>query len=164
MQDKYIQILSIALVSAGFMFIAFLYWSEPRSLAEVATKGQVATGTYSIDKAEAERGITSFNNDRFEDARAAFARADPERRDPTTQFYVAYSYYRQGWGRVYNDDGLFKLGLDAVNHVIELDPNYRTQDTSLGLKTPVDLKHELEEGLRLTVSDLNPMKLTRERK
>jgi len=146
------------------VFIAFLYWSEPRSLAEVATKGQVATGTYSIDKAEADRGIASFRSDRFEEARAAFARADPERRDAGTQFYVAYSYYRQGWGRVYNDDALFKLGLDAVNHVIELDPNYRTQDASLGLKTPADLKNELEEGLKLTASDLNPMKLMRERK
>jgi len=164
MRDKYIHILSIALVTVAFVFIAFLYWSEPRSLAEVATKGQVATGTYSIDKAEADRGIASFRSDRFEEARAAFARADPERRDAGTQFYVAYSYYRQGWGRVYNDDALFKLGLDAVNHVIELDPNYRTQDASLGLKTPADLKNELEEGLKLTASDLNPMKLMRERK
>ncbi len=164
MQDKYIQILAIALVTAGLVFIAFLYWSEPRSLAEVATKGQVATGTYSIDKVEAGRGIASFNGDRFEDARAAFSRADPERRDPATQFYVAYSYYRQGWGRLYNDDDLFKLGLDAVNHVIEIDPNFRTQDASLGLKTPADLKHEFEEGLKITPSDLSPMKLTRERK
>ena len=164
MQDKYIQILSIALVTAGFVFIGFVYWSEPRSLAEVATKGQVATGTYSINKDEANRGIASFNNDRFEDARASFARADPERRDTATQFYVAYSYYRQGWGRLYNDDDLFKLGLDAINHVIELDPNYKTQDASLGLKTPSDLRHELEEGLKITPSDLNPMKLTRERK
>jgi tetratricopeptide (TPR) repeat protein len=164
MQDKYIHILSIALVTGALVFIAFLYWSEPRSLAEVATKGQVATGTYSVDKAEADRGIASFNSERFDEARAAFARADPERRDPAVQFYMAYSYYRQGWGRVYNDDALFKQGLDAVNHVIDLDPNYRTQDASLGVKTPADLKHELEEGLKLTASDLNPMKLMRERK
>lgn len=164
MQDKYIQILSIALVTIGFVFIAFLYWSEPRSLAEVATKGQVATGTYSIDKAEADRGIVSFNSDRFEDARAAFARADPERRDPGTQFYIAYSYYRQGWGRMYNDDDLFKLGLDEVNRVMRLDPNFRTTDPSLSLKSPGELKTELEEGLKITPSDFNPMRLTRERK
>jgi hypothetical protein len=163
MQDKYIQIFGIALVVAGFAFITFLYWAEPRTLAEVATKGQVATGTYSVDKAETDRGIASFRSDRFDDARAAFSRADPERRDPTVQFYVAYSYYRQGWGRLYNDDDLFKLGLEAVNHVIDLDPNFRTQDPALGLKTPADLKHELEEGLKITPSDFNPMKLTRER-
>jgi tetratricopeptide (TPR) repeat protein len=164
MQDKYIHILSIALVTAGFVIVGLLYWAEPKSLAEVATKGQVATGTYSIDKAEADRGIVSFRADRFDEARAAFARADPERRDAGTQFYVAYSYYRQGWGRLYNDDALFKLGLGAVDRVIELDPNYRSPDPSLGLKTPSELKNELEEGLKITASDLNPMKLTRERK
>ena len=164
MRDRYIHILSIAIVIAGMAVVAFLYWAEPRSLAEVATKGQVATGTYSIDKDEANRGITSFRSDRFEDARAAFARADPERRDPGTQFYVAYSYYRQGWGRLYNDDALFKLGLDAVNRVIELDTNYRSADQTLNLRTPSELRSELEEGLKITASDLNPMKLTRERK
>jgi hypothetical protein len=164
MRDRYIHILSIAIVIAGMAVVAFLYWAEPRSLAEVATKGQVATGTYSIDKDEANLGITSFRGDRFEDARTAFARADPERRDPGTQFYVAYSYYRQGWGRLYNDDALFKLGLDAVNRVIEIDPNYRSADQTLNLRTPSELKNELEEGLKITASDLNPMRLTRERK
>ena len=164
MADKYIHILSIVLVIGGLVFTGFLYTTQPRSLAEVATKGQVATGTYSTDKAEADRGIASFKGDRFEEARAAFTRADPERRDPAIQFYVAYSYYRQGWGRMYNDDRLFKLGLDAVNHVLELDPNYRSQDASVALRAPVDLRNELEEGLKITASDLNPMKLTRERK
>jgi hypothetical protein len=164
MQDKYIHILSIALITAGLVVTAFLYWAEPRSLAEVATKGQVVTGTYSIDKAEVDRGIASFHSDRFEEARAAFIRADPERRDAGTQFYVAYSFYRQGWGRVYNDDSLFQFGLDAVNRVIELDPNYRSPDQTLSLRTPSDLKSELEEGLKITASDLNPMRLTRERK
>jgi len=164
MRNKYIQILSIAMISASLAVIAFLYWAEPRSLAEVATKGQVATGTYSIDKAEADRGIASFRADRFDDARAAFARADPERRDAGTQFYMAYSYYRQGWGRLYNDDSLFKLGLDAVDRVMELDPNYRSADQSLGIRTPSELKNEFEDGLKITASDLNPMKLIRERK
>ena len=164
MQDKYIHILSIALITAGLVVTAFLYWAEPRSLAEVATKGQVVTGTYSIDKAEVDRGIASFHSDRFEEARAAFIRADPERRDAGTQFYVAYSFYRQGWGRVYNDDSLFQFGLDAVNRVIDLDPSYRSPDQTLSLRTPSDLKNELEEGLKITASDLNPMRLTRERK
>jgi hypothetical protein len=164
MQDKYIHILSIVIVVSGLVITGFLYTMQPRSFAEVATKGQVATGTYSIDKDEANRGIDSFRQDRFEEARAAFARADPERRDPGVQFYVAYSYYRQGWGRMYNDDALFNQGLDAINQVIQLDPNYRSQDASLVLKTPGDLKSELEEGLKITTSDFNPMKLTRERK
>ncbi len=164
MKEKYIQIIGIGLTVAGFTLITFLYWTEPRSFAEVATKGQVATGTYSIDRAELERGIASFNADQFDAARSAFERADPERRDANTQYYVAYSYYRQGWGRLYNDDAQFKLGLEAVNRVIGLDPNFRTTDQSLVMKTPFELKNELDEGLKLTVSDLNPFKLTRERK
>ncbi|MEQ1645284.1 MAG: hypothetical protein ABL959_17675, partial [Pyrinomonadaceae bacterium] len=78
-----------------------------------------------------------------------------------TQFYIAYSYYRQGWGRVSNDDALFKSGLEAVTRV---DPNFRSTDAALQMKTPAELKFELEEGLKLTASDFNPMKLTKERK
>ena len=40
----------------------------------------------------------------FPPARAMFDEADPEKRDGRTQFYIAYSFYRQGWGRFSNDD------------------------------------------------------------
>ena len=164
MNTKYIQILGIVLIFAGFAFTAFLYWTEPRSLAEVTTKGQVVLGTYEIDKDEFARGLSLFQTDDFIGARIAFDRADPEKRDANTQFYIAYSFYRQGWGRLSSDDSLFKPGLDAVNHVIVLDPNFRTADDTLLMKTPSELKNELEEGLKITPSDFNPMKLTRERK
>lgn len=164
MNDRLIHILSIVLAVAGFTFIAFLYWTEPRSLAEVTTKSQVALGTYEVNKAEFERGLASFRKDEFPSARAAFDLADPEKRDAATQYYVAYSYYRQGWGRVSNDDTLFKPGLDAVNRVMALDPPFRSSDETLVMKSPAELKNELEEGLKITPSDFNPMKLARERK
>ena len=164
MNEKLIQILGIVLIFAGFAFTAFLYWTEPRSLAEVTTKGQVAIGTYEINKDEFARGLTFFRADDFIGARIAFDRADPEKRDTTAQFYVAYSYYRQGWGRLSNDDSLFKPGLDAVNRVIALNANFRSADETLTMKTPSELKNEFEEGLKITPSDFNPMKLTRERK
>ncbi len=164
MNKKYIQILGIVLIFAGFAFTAFLYWTEPRSLAEVTTKGQVALGTYEINKEEFARGLSLFRADDFIGARIAFDRADPAKRDANTQFYLAYSFYRQGWGRVSNDDSLFKPGLDAVNHLITFDPNFRTTDENLVMKTPSELKYELEEGLKITPSDFNPMKLMRERK
>lgn len=156
--------MGIVLVFAGFIFVAFLYWTEPRSLAEVTTKSQVALGTYEINKDEFTRGLTLFKNDDFIGARIAFDRADPEKRDVNTQFYTAYSFYRQGWGRLSNDDSLFKPGLEAVNRVITLDPNWRTNDQTLMMKTPSELKYEMEEGLKITPSDFNPMKLMRERK
>ena len=164
MKEKYIQILGLVLIFTGFVFTAFLYWTEPRSLAEVTTKGSVVIGTYEINKDEFSRGLTLFRNDDFIGARIAFDRADPEKRDTTTQFYVAYSYYRQGWGRLSNDDSLFKPGLEAVNRVIALDAKFRSTDETLAMKTPSELKNEMEEGLKITPSDFNPMKLTRERK
>ena len=164
MKDKYLHILSIVLVLAGFVSIIFLYGTAPRSFAEVTTRGQVVLGTYSIDKALFDQGMANFKRDEFIAARSAFDRADPEKKDARTQFYTAYSYYRQGWGRVSNDDALFNLGLEAVNRSIAADPNFREADQSLGLKTAVELKNELEEGLKITASDFNPFKLARERK
>jgi hypothetical protein len=164
MKPTYIQILGIAITLAGFVFIAFLYWTEPRSFAEVATKGEVAIGTYQVDRQEFARGLELFRKEDFIGARVGFDRADPEKRDPQTQFYVAYSFYRQGWGRLSNDDALFQSGIEAANRVIALDANFRSTDETLGLKTPTELKNELEEGLKITPSDFNPMRLTRERK
>lgn len=164
MNPKYIYILCIALTLAGFVLITFLYWAEPRSLAEVATRGQVVIGTYEVNKIEFERGLAMFRRDELPGARAAFERADPERRDPATQFYLAYSYYRQGWGRVSNDDELFRAGLSATERVIAIDPNFRTRDPSLTMKTPYEIKTEFEEGLKITPDDFNPLKLGRERK
>lgn len=164
MNEKYIHILGIVLTLAGFIFIGFLYWTEPRFLAEVTTKGSVVLGTYEINRNEFELGLTSFRKDEFPSARAAFERADPERRDANTQFYLAYSFYRQGWGRLSNDDTLFQSGIETTNRVIAINPNFRTADPALMIKTPDELKNELEEGLKITPSDFNPLKLTRERK
>lgn len=164
MNEKLIHIFGIVLTVVGFAFIAFLYWTEPRSLAEVTTKSQVVLGTYDVNKAEFERGLASFRKDEFPAARAAFDLADPEKRDAAIQYYVAYSYYRQGWGRVSNVDAHFRSGLDTVNRVISIDPAFRSSDETLGMRSPAELKNELEEGLKITPSDLNPMKLLRERK
>ncbi len=164
MKKPYLHIISISIVAVGLTFVAFLYWSQPKTLAEVTTKGSVAIGTYSIDKAEFDRGVSLFRTEDYIDSRIAFDRADPEKRDAATQFYVAYSYYRQGWGRVSNDDALFTEGLKAVDRVIAIDANFRSSDATLTMRTASELKKEFEEGLKLTVDDLNPLKLTRERK
>ena len=164
MNEKYIQILTLLITLTGLTFITFLYWTEPRSIAEVSSKGQVVLGTYEIDRGEFEKGLASFHSDQFIASRAAFERADPQKRDALTQFYIAYSYYRQGWGRVTNDDALFRAGIEAVDRVIVLEPNFRIADDTLHMKTAYELKAELDDGLKLTVSDLNPFRLTRERK
>ena len=164
MKASHIHIVCLVLTAFGLAFIAFLYTTEPRSLAEVGTKSQVALGTYAIDKAAFDQGLASFRKDEFIAARAAFDRADPEKRDAVTQYYVAYSYYRQGWGRLSNDDALFTAGIESVNRVIAIEPGFASGDATLGIRSPVELKNEMEEGLKITPSDFNPMLLTRERK
>jgi glutamine cyclotransferase len=164
MNERLIQILGLVMITLGSIFIAFLYWTAPRSFAEVATKSSVAISTYSVDKAAFEQGLASFRRDEFAAARAAFNRADPEKRDAATQFYLAYSYYRQGWGRLSNDDALFSKGLETVDRVIAMDPSFRSEDETLTIRAPAELKAEIEEGLKITPSDFNPMRLTRERK
>lgn len=163
MNEKYIQILGILLTAVYAVFIAWLYVAAPKSLEElpakaqasienVATKTQVAVGTYEVDQAKFAEGLKAFRADNFLVARDNFERADPERRDARTQFYIAYSFYRQGFGRVSNDDALFKQGLDQTNRVIALDRNFKSDDADLQLKTPVELKNELEEGLKVTAA------------
>lgn len=164
MKDRHIHALALLLVTLGLGFIAFIYVSEPKTIAEVATKGSVAIGAYEIDKAELARGLELFRRDSFPASRAAFDRSDPEKRDPAVQFYFAYSLYREGWGRFTNDDALFAAALASAKRVDALNPNFAAADPSLTIKTTADLKAELEEGLRLTPGDFNPMKLTRERK
>lgn len=164
MTEKYAQIACLVLSITSFSIIVFLYSTEPRTFAEVATKGSVAIGTYEVNKEEFARGLNQFRSEDFVGARMALERADPEKRDAATQFYVAYSYYRQGWGRLTNDDALFTSGLAVANRVITLEPNFRTTDETLGIKTAIELRAEFEEGLKITASDFNPLKLTRERK
>lgn len=175
MKEKYIQILGIALVLIYGVFVIFLYAAEPRSLEEIpskaietvqnaATKGQVITGTYEIDQAKFNEGLGAFRQNNFIVARDSFAKADPERRDAKTQYYVAYSFYRQGWGRLSNDDALFKQALESLERVNFIDKNFRSDDADLQLRTPAELKNELEEGLRVTADDFNPLKVLRERK
>ena len=175
MKEKYIQILGLALTFIYGVFVVFLYAAEPRSIEEISskakttvgsavTKGQVVTGTYEIDRQKFNDGLQAFRSDNFIVARDSFERADPEKRDAKTQYYVAYSYYRQGWGRISNDDALFKQALTSLERVTMIDPDFRSDDPNLQLRTPAELKNELEEGMKVTADDFNPLRLVRERK
>lgn len=161
MKEKHIQILGIVLSIIYAGFIVWLYALEPKTLSEVAAKATVTVGTYEIDKAKFDEGLRLFRADNFAAARDFFNQADPEKRDAKTQFYIAYSFYRQGFGKTYNDDNLFKQGLEQLNRV---DINYKSDDPDLKMRTPAELKQEFTEGLQFTVDDLNPLKVLRERK
>jgi hypothetical protein len=175
MKKNHIQILGIVLTAFYGIFIAWLYWAAPKNLVEVSTKAQttienvssktqVAIGTYEVDNAKFSEGLDAFRKNNFIVARDNFEKADPEKRDAQTRFYIAYSFYRQGFGKFTSDDALFKKGLEQTNSVIALDKNFKSADENLQLKTPVELKNELEEGLKVTADDFNPLKVLRERK
>ena len=146
--------------------IVWLYAAQPQTVAQV-TGGLTATvGGYRIDRQAFDDGLAFFAKEQFDEARAAFARADPAERDATTQFYIAYAFYRQGWGRLYSDDVLFKQGLAAVDRAIALAPGGRLviADPGLGMHTADELRAELQRGLVRDASDFNPLRVMRPRK
>jgi hypothetical protein len=147
-------------------FIVWVYINQPRTIAQMTGGVASTVGAYRIDAASFDRGLTFFRGDHFPEARAAFERADPAQQDARTQFYVAYSCYREGWGRIYNDDDLFRKGLDAVNRATAVAPNpaVTVDDPTLGMHSAAELKAELERGLTHGLADLNPLKLLQERK
>jgi hypothetical protein len=156
----------LTITGAYFALIVWLYAAQPQTVAEV-TGGLTSTiGAYRIDQQAFDDGLAFFARDQFDEARAAFARADPAQRDALTQFYVAYSFYRQGWGRVYNDDVLFEQGLRAVERAIVLAPGGRLQvdDGQLGMRTADELRAELQRGLTRDASDFNPLRVFKPRK
>ena len=147
-------------------FVVWLYATAPRSFKDVTTRASVAAGTYRVDRARFDAGRELFLREQYAAARDEWSRADPAQRDARTQFYVAYSFYRQGWGRVYNDDALFRQGLEAVNRAIALSPDapLDVDDPELKIHSAAELKAELQQGTERTVDDLNPLKVFRERK
>ena len=161
MKEKHIQIFGIILSIIYASFIVWLYAYEPKTISEVATKATVTVGTYEIDKAKFDEGLRLFRAENYPAARDFFNQSDVEKRDSKVQFYIAYSFYRQGFGKVYNDDALFKQGLEQLNRV---EANFKSDDQELKLKTSAGVKHELNEELQFTSSDLNPSKVLRERK
>ena len=146
--------------------IVWMYAAQPQTVAEVTGSLTSTIGAYRIDQQAFDDGLAFFKRDQFDEARAALSRADPAGRDAPTQFYIAYTYYRQGWGRLYSDDALFKKGLEAVDRAIALAPDHRlvVDDPDVGIHTADELRAELQRGLISDASDFNPLRLIRPRR
>jgi hypothetical protein len=166
MRLKLIQWLGIVWTLLFAAFVVWVYATAPRSVADVATQASVAAGTYEVDRARFDAGRELFGREQYAAARGEWESADPARRDARTQFYVAYSFYREGWGRVYNDDALFRRGLEAAGLAAALSAGapLAVEDPELKIHSPAELKAELEKGLERTADDFNPLKVFRERK
>ena len=166
MSDTAARTIGLGLVLTYAALIGWLYARQPQTLAQVTGGLSSIAGTYSVDERAFADALRFFRNDQFVEARLAFGRADPAVRDARTQFYIAYSYYRQGWGRTYHDDRLYADGLAAIDRAIALAPAGRlvVDDAGLGMHTAEEVKAELEAGLRLDASDFNPMRVFTTRK
>jgi hypothetical protein len=166
MKFRVIQIAGLALTIAYAAFIVWIYATEPRSFKEVATSAEVASGTYQINQEKFDSGYALFLREQFRAARDEWQRADPAQGDARTQFYIAYSFYREGWGRVYYDQDLFKQGLEAANRAANLASTVKLtiDDPNLQMHTIPELKAELEQGGERSWGDVNPLKVLRVRK
>ena len=166
MQRKFIEIAGVVWTVAYAILIVWLYATEPRSFKDIATNTQVAAGVYEINQARFNNGLTLFRRDQFRAARDEWTAADPAQKDARTQFYIAYAFYREGWGRTYDDNALFTEGLAAINRAINLNPNGTivVDDPNLQMHTAAEVKSELEQGTETSWTDLNPLKLFRQRK
>jgi hypothetical protein len=147
-------------------FIVWIYARQPATIAQVAGGVAHGLGTYQVDRRSFDEGLEFFRHDQFVEARAAFDRADPAKQDSRTQFYVAYSYYREGWGRLYHDDELYARGIEAIQRAVGVSDDGRVvvDDPGLQMHTADEVRAELERGRTRDLSDLNPLKLLRERK
>jgi len=167
-QHRFIQIIGLVLTITYAALIVWIYATEPRTLREVATGAQVAAGTYQVDQEKFQSGLALFRREQFRAARDEWQRADPAQNDARTQFYIAYSFYREGWGRVYNDDDLFRQGLEKINRTIALSSQpfsvNSNDDPDLQIQTAAELKTALEQGTERSWSDVNPVEMLKKRK
>lgn len=166
MSERLTRAAGLAMVAVYAAVLGGLFASQPRSVAEAVGGMSATLGAYSVDEQAFDDGLTFFRNDQFVEARAAFGRADPALRDARTQFYIAYSFYRQGWNRTHRDDALYTQGLETVERAIALAPAGRlvVDDENLQMQSADELRAELQAGLERDFSDFNPLRLLERRK
>jgi hypothetical protein len=166
MRDGLVRAVGLGCAVGYAVFIVWLYVRQPQTAAEITGGLSATIGTYRVDSQAFDDGLRFFRRDEFAAARNAFARADPAQRDALTQFYVAYSYYRQGWGRLYQDDKLFAAGIEALDRAVAAAPGGRivVDDPDLQMRSADELRAELEAGLERDASDFNPLRVLRPRK
>jgi hypothetical protein len=166
MREQIVRALGLALAIVFSGVIVWIHQRQPQTLAQVTGGMASSVGAYRVNQEAFDQGLRFFRNDQFVEARAAFERADPAERDARTQFYIAYAYYRQGWGRVYSDDELFKKGIEAVDKAVALSPpgGLRVPDPDLQMETADELRAELQRGITREADDFNPLRLFGSRK
>jgi hypothetical protein len=136
----------------------WLYVRRPQSLAELKTQASVQITIYHVTQANFDEGIKEFDAGDYNSAIGQFKLADPAQADSTSQYYIAYSYYLLGRGRLFNDEDMFNKATEAVDRCLENAPNhiFEIDRSDLEIKNADTLREKLREGLRHTMSSLNP--------
>ena len=166
MREPLLRTLGLAVAAAYALFIVWLYVRQPQTVAEMTGAMSASIGAYHVDEIAFADGLRLFRANQFEASRLAFDRADRAHQDARTQFYIAYSYYRQGWHRTHHDDELYRAGLTVADQAIALAAGGRLaiDDPNLLMHTADELKAELEAGLRTDAADFNPLRIFEGRK
>ena len=77
MQQRFVQIIALAVSAVYAVVIVWLYATEPRSFNELATGAEVAAGTYPVDQEKFNAALALFRREQFRAARDEWNRADP---------------------------------------------------------------------------------------
>jgi hypothetical protein len=161
-----VRALGLAATAFYAAFIVWVYVAQPRTLVEMRGGVAASIGVYAVDPVAFDEGLRYFRADKFAEARRAFGRADPAERDPKTQYYIAYTYLRQGWGRFYEDDALYAQGQAALRRALAASAGgviRVVDDPNLTITSSDELAEAFARGLKRDVSDLNPLGMLEKR-
>jgi hypothetical protein len=138
--------------------IVWLYVRQPRTFEELKTQASVEANVYRVKQENFDEAMKHFNAGHHKVAITQFELADPARLDPATQFYIAYCYYELGRGRLFDDDAMFRKGLEVVERCLAVAPNniYHSDRADLAIPSASALRQRLKEGLEVSGSDFNP--------
>jgi tetratricopeptide (TPR) repeat protein len=154
-----VQITGLVIALLYGLSIVWLYVRQPRSFQELKTQVAVETNSYQIKRENFDQGLTQFNAGQYKVAIEQFELADPAQSDPTTQFYIAYSYYLLGRGNLFDDDEMFRKGLAAIDRCIQRAPNniYEIDRADFEVRNASALRQRFRSGLDVSPSDFNPL-------
>jgi tetratricopeptide (TPR) repeat protein len=142
----------------GFI-IVWLYVHQPQSLSELKVQASVQANVYHVNEPNFDEAIKEFDSGDYNSAIGQFKLADPAQKDPASQYYVAYSYYLLGRGRIFNDEDMFNKAIEAVNRCLDNAPDhiFQLDRADLEIKNADTLRQKLVEGLKHTLPSLNPL-------
>jgi len=154
-----VQILGLVIAILYGSVIVWVYARRPQSFGELKTQASIQANVYSINQQNFDEALKQFNTGDYNSAIGQFRLADPAQADPASQYYIAYSYYLLGRGRIFNDEDLFKKAIEAVDRCLDNAPNhiFEIDRSDLEIKNADTLHQKLSDGLKHTMPSLNPL-------